>query len=51
VDRCAALALAPAACAVTAPPIAVIGRMCVGATPAPRRGSPSIQSILCVWLT
>ncbi len=50
-ERCAALALAPAVCAVTAPPTAVIGRMCVGAPATSRRGSPSIQSILCVWLT
>jgi len=51
-DRCdRALALAPVLCAVMAPPIVVLGRMGAGAPPAPRRDGPSIQSILCVWLT
>ncbi len=50
-ERCAALALAPVLCAVVAPPIVAFGRLGVGTPVAPRRDGPSVQSILCVWLT
>ena len=44
------LALVPAALAVTAPMPVAPARV-IAALEAPRRDGPSIQSILCVWLT